>query len=284
MRPTAAYSIDEQGEVSPWRADAPPAHAVRYLDESTARAVRDLGHTVWSVTPHGVHVCIRPSLMSAAAAERLLAWLRNPMPARCALWFWADGAWHYELHWSLGLAAFRIETLLDAHARAQRRLLRSRQLRFSTLRTDHPEAAALAGAMDAWRELRHASDADAIARTASALGNRWVLVAPRSDGDFAIEQAGHWPSPYVVRWLATNRGRSISSLPDQDFARNCVRGLRQVAASGEPLLEAVDCLAHWTGFGRVRSRFRRIVLPFDTPRGVALLSGSILDPSIDMLG
>ena len=62
---------------------------------------------------------------------------------------------------------------------------------------------------------------------------------------------------------------------------------REVAASGQPRLDAVDATIRWPRTAPRRHRYRRLLLPFDTRRGggnLVLLSAPVADPSIDLRG
>jgi hypothetical protein len=82
----------------------------------------------------------------------------------------------------------------------------------------------------------------------------------------------------------THREGSIAEPSDRVFSQSCALAYQTAATTCEPRADEIDVIADWTGYGRLRSQYRRLVLPFGSQGQSWLVSGIQLDPAIDLLG
>ena len=90
------------------------------------------------------------------------------------------------------------------------------------------------------------------------------------------------------RWLTsvrTTRQRHTLLRPEEEnfTARGCAQVYRDITQAFEPRSDELDAVAYWPGYGRLRSRYRRLMLPFRASERTWLASGICLDPGIDLL-
>ena len=77
--------------------------------------------------------------------------------------------------------------------------------------------------------------------------------------------------------------KSDAQQPDRIFSQSCAPLYQRAAASLQPRCDEVDAVTDWTGHGRLRTQFRRLVLPFRWEDQTLLLSGMEMDRGIDLL-
>jgi hypothetical protein len=97
-----------------------------------------------------------------------------------------------------------------------------------------------------------------------------------------VHSFGHTQSDHVRRWLTTHT-KADAERADRIFSQSCAPLYRRVAATLEPRCDELDVVTDWTGHGRLRSQYRRLVLPFNSRGQTLLLSGIHMDPAIDLL-
>ena len=90
-------------------------------------------------------------------------------------------------------------------------------------------------------------------------------------------------SPYVAKWLSQNIGSLLTSAPDTAYSQSCIAAYRCVEEADEPSLEDVDAFAVWPGFGHVRSRYHRLMLPLKSDKTALLLVATTMDETIDLI-
>ena len=113
-------------------------------------------------------------------------------------------------------------------------------------------------------------------------GGRWILYGCCSEQAFGVNSFGDTQSDYVRKWLAAYT-KADAQRPDRIFSQSCAPLYQRVAATLEPRCDQLDVVTDWTGHGRLRTQFRRLVLPFRLGDQTLLLSGMEMDRSIDLL-
>ena len=83
--------------------------------------------------------------------------------------------------------------------------------------------------------------------------------------------------------MHTHRKTVIADPLDSVFAQSCARIYQSVVEASEPRTDETDVVAHWTGYGRRRGRFRRLMLPFRSAGQNLVLSGIDMNKSIELL-
>ena len=131
---------------------------------------------------------------------------------------------------------------------------------------------------------------------------REVLVHPHGvehaqDGDRADEpdplraggirhKGGHPDcSPGRATWHRASWGYQARGHQSSDsvFSQSGARVYQSVTVAFEPRADETDVITHWTRYGRRRSGFRRLVLPFRSRDQSWVLSGIEMDPTIELL-
>lgn len=277
----SSFLVDDKGEVHLGDRHVSEAAFGEDADEAALGGIEHDGRVEWGVCDRYVRVRLRPSIVSPAAYARLMDWLEATRPARILLAAHIHGEWDYEFFRDPQAAARRVRDLVEACGGGRTCNLRRRPCSPRALIPDRNVQRALAY----WREHRHQFQAaQALRVLGPLLRERWVLYASLPQGGFAVTEFGAYHTDHVRRYLTARKGTRLSEAdPDSFLSRACAQVYRNVLGSFEPNAEELDAVAYWPGFGRVRSRYRRLMLPFKSPAGCCLLSGICLDSGIDLL-
>jgi hypothetical protein len=138
--------------------------------------------------------------------------------------------------------------------------------------------------MEFWKEHRvDLNTTVAISSFDQFFSGRWVLYARETDMRFSVCDFGNNHAAHVKKWMQTHRNTGIADPLDSVFSQSCARIYQSVVAASEPRTDETDVVAHWTGYGRRRGRFRRLMLPFRSGGRNLVLSGIDMDTNIDLL-
>ena len=175
--------------------------------------------------------------------------------------------------------ADRISDLVEHHGGAASCNVRRRAC---ALR-DFPEKR-LDDVLGFWREHRNSFQRE---ETMPVLGplldDRWVLYEELPSGAFKVADFGPYHTDHVRKWLTRQRHTLLRPEEDNFTARGCALVYRDITHAFEPRSDELDAVAYWPGYGRLRSRYRRLMLPFRAGDRTWLASGICLDPGIDLL-
>ena len=277
MRSVASFLVDDTGSVH--LGGSARRAAVDDPDGVAVSAITERGQIEWLVRGGHVRVRLRPSMVSPAAYGRLKTWLACVQPERVLLSWFANGEWHYEFLRSPSLTAERITHLVGHHGGASGCNVRRRGCAL----TDFTEKR-LDDVLGFWREHRNGFQRE---ETMPVLGplldDRWVLYEELPSGVFKVADFGPYHTDHVRKWLTRQRHALLRPEEDNFTARGCAQVYRDIMHAFEPQSDALDAVAYWPGYGRLRSRYRRLMLPFRAGNRTWLASGICLDPGIDLL-
>jgi hypothetical protein len=278
LRSISSFLVDGRGEVHLGQAEQ---RIVPTADEDNAMtAVKELGGIEWLVRAGHVRVRLRPSMVSPAGYARLQTWLACLQPERVLLSWFARNAWNYEYFQSARDAIDRVEALVEEHGGARACNLRRRACSLQDFREGQVE-----GAVNFWRD--HCKDfrgAESMRALGPLLDDKWLLYKRLPSGGFAVDAFGAHHTDHVRRWLDTHRDEPLHAQGRDSFvSRGCGDVYGSIPDDRAPAAEEIDTVAHWTGFGRLRSRYRRLILPFRAGKRSWVVSGICLDPTIDLL-
>ncbi len=281
MRETAhikfaeSFWIDERGGVQ-------HGHTNAFLsDNLDCDGVEVRGHVEWNVGVKHLRIRLRPALTTPAAHRRLLSWLESTQASRILLCVLIGREWQYAILSDTRLAAQRVDEFMDAHGSANHGYVK-RQVRSLAVPIRNQ---GFAGALDYWKNQRqNFSPERAISVLNPLLNSCWLLFERPVDGDFRLAGFGDANPPYAVKWLARNVGAPIAALPDAAYAQETISAYRSVELTSEPCLDDVDAFASWLTFGRVRSCYSRLMLPFNSGDKSWLVVGKLKGSNIDLMG
>ena len=89
-------------------------------------------------------------------------------------------------------------------------------------------------------------------------------------------------APHVHNFL--RKGRLLKQSTPGLLLERSIQQWHEAISAFEPRGEEVELVAHWAGFGRRKSHFRRVSLPFRSSETSIVVSGLASDATIDLLG
>ena len=277
MDTVCAFRLDDLGDVH--------LQAYRTLQvdnwENDLARVKESGHVEWRVRRGHVHVRLRPSLVSPAAYARVMGWLLGHRPERVLLSYFVDRCWEFEFLRKPGEAARRIRWLVELYGGAG--YCNARRRRISISSDLQPKG--WGSAIDFWQELQGEIDlGTAVSAFDQFFAARWIVYAQEPNQGFSVSAFGTNHAEHVSKWLNSHRGVVIAEPANRIFEQSSAARVYQSAvAAFEPRADETDVITHWTGYGRRRSGFRRLVLPLKSEGRSCVLSGIEMDPTIELL-
>ena len=276
MTTECVFRLDDRGDVLLQAR----LHACREDLDDELTCVKATGHVEWRVRDGHVRVRFRPSLISPDAYARLMGWLVGHPSERVLLSYFVHGRWEYEFLRKRGEAARRIRWLVELYGGGG--YCNTRRQKISISSGVNPRG--WKAAVDFWREFREQDDPGTHTHALDGFfAGQWILYAIGPDRNFSVSAFGANHSDHVRKWLNAHRGVDIVGSSDHLFAQNCARVFHSVAATFEPRADETDVITHWNGYGRRRSGFRRLALPFRSRGKTWVFSGIEMDPAIELL-
>jgi hypothetical protein len=116
------------------------------------------------------------------------------------------------------------------------------------------------------------------------LSDRYIIFEHSDTGDFIFRDFGESLPRFAAAWIKEQgTGRAVQHQPDREYGWSCALAYESVLHRFSPDLQDVDAFVRWPGAGRVRRRYKRLLLPFWAKTGHAyVLSATAEDPSIDL--
>jgi hypothetical protein len=267
MKIADSFWIDERGAVE----HGSPISTFS-VDGLNGDGVEVRGHVEWSVGATYLRIRLRPALTTPAAHYRLSSWLHSTCATRILLCAFIGHEWQYEILGDTKLAAQRVDTLMQQHGSPNKGYLKRDILPLSEPLRDH----GFAGAFDFWKQNRQAfSPAQVLATLDPLLNSSWLLFERANDDGYRLTGFGANNPQYAAKWFARNIGAPIAGMPDPDYAVATINAYRHVELTDEPCLDNIEAYASWLTFGRVRSKYSRLILPFKFDNKTWLVVGKL---------
>jgi hypothetical protein len=278
VRPATSFKIDEKGDVA-FCEDAAPIWSAGVADSKVQHDVVEAGHIWWTARERCLRICLRPSITSTQAYDRLMQWLAVRASSRVHLCWWYQNQWWHEIVGSPQLAAASVEKLFSLHGGGSDGLLRSRIKSHGAVQRMKP----FAKAFELWRGASDPSDGAAIAAELEAIvGGCYVVWELNEAGDYIARRVGSGLSNGLQRWFLSNIGEPLGELPNVDLARNCERAYNEAIETFTPRADEIDTFVRWPGNSRQRVSYHRLILPFRSQQSIWLVSATVLDSAIDL--
>jgi hypothetical protein len=227
--------------------------------------VRNLGFVAASSSGTSAAVRLHLDLVSDIALAAAFYWLSDCHPARVLIDF-VGSLRPAEVCTSAGAAIARLVEL-------------TRQREFSRHIAEKPcpldqlsEASPLRGLLDLWVSTDGRFDETVFARYASRrLLRRFVVVRQSGAERLVFDTIGEGLHVPDREWFKSAIGRSIEEQPDTQYWRWVACMQRAALHSNAPVLSDIDASIYWPSLGRVRRRYRRLLLPCTSRGGARLL-------------
>ncbi len=276
------FLIDDQGEIWPAstrqlrEAFDSPYSGGEFLDY----AVANLGFVAVHVHGTSCHVRIRPALLGDLSAASVHRWLEQSRSLRVVV-TWLGDDWSSELIGSIAAARRRIDELVDAWRHA-----RPGDFLSSTVPAARLDATSLLGRIGReWPQLCGPAARDELmGLLRSILGERYVLVRrDPGSGRVIFQEFGRSIFAHYETWRTCAVGAPMEEQPDRSYGQWTARAYQDAFAISEPVVADVDAIVRWPHAGRVRMRYKRVLVPLLSATDPhCLLGGSLLDNRIDL--
>ena len=241
--------------------------------------VKSRGYVIVSLRNKSIAVHLRPSIVGDRAYAALMYAVADLRPERVFIRYF-DTDWRYEIQSTGHAAILRITRLLNL-ANAQRQPIHRREL---CLR-EGQLSESWQGILNAWeRQLATTETNQFIARVDVLTGGRFVTFErDTACGAYRFGDFGKRVPPWARLQLRKQKGTRLEEGHDRAFHRFCSAIFTDVSASRRPKMDQVDALTTWPGFGTLRRRYNRLMLPYiDSANRDWLLSATVEDSSINL--
>lgn len=242
-------------------------------------SVRERGYIEVRGTAERCIVLMNPVIALQPTCTAVLDILTELDPDRVVL-RWCNGAWRDEILRPCQKAMERIVELSKTMPRPQRDDYRHAECDPATLDADDP----LLTLSEMWAR----GERDHHRFLAALIGDlegRYLLVRVDNDtGQLHLDDVGSGFWLLDRAWL--DRVQSQGNLldqPDANYAERILDTFRSAIDCGVPVMHDVDTIINSPNDGRIRARYRRLMLPLPDSVGPSwLLSTSYLDDGIDL--
>ena len=124
-----------------------------------------------------------------------------------------------------------------------------------------------------------------VATIAHALldGRYSIMSQSSSDARLSIQFMGPQYRRFDPEWFDATSGRSMDEYPDAQYGSWVTNAYNETLTFMKPRFERVDAFIEWPNRPQTRSKYRRLVVPFERGDGIRLLLASTFtDSSIDL--
>jgi hypothetical protein len=259
--------FDDRG--STWPAHSPELlrrlNCRFYNNDLPADLVRNLGFVAGHSVGNNAAIRLHTGLVSDVALAAAFYWLSDCRPARVLIDF---------------VGAPRPAEVCTSAAAAIARLIEltrgrnfSRHVAEKPCSLDQlPDGSPLRGLLELWADKGGMFDAPAFHEYASRrLLRRFLIVRQTVDNGLVFDTIGDGLHVPDRSWFKSAIGRPIEEQPDTQYWCWVARIQRESLHSNSPALSDIDASIYWPSLGRVRRRYRRLLLPCTTTDGGRLL-------------
>jgi hypothetical protein len=204
-------------------------------------------------------------LVSDVALAAAFYWLSDRDPARVLIDFVGTPR-PAEVCTSAGAAISRLAAL--TRERELTRYVAEKPCSIDRL----PAGSPLRGLLELWAHSDGRFDAPTFTEYASRrLLKRYLIVRQSEAGALVFDTIGDGLHVPDRTWFKSAIGCSIEEQPDASYWRWVAQIQRAVLHSNRPVLSDIDASIYWPSLGRVRRRYRRLLLPCTCRDGTHLL-------------
>jgi hypothetical protein len=237
----------------------------RYDPDFTTGLVRNLGFVAGRASGSNLAVRLHIDVVSDIALAAAFYWLSDCNPARVLIDF-VGAPRPAEVCTSASAAIARLVDL--TRGRDFGRHVAEKSCTVDQLPTKSP----LRGLVDLWAANGGRFDREAfLAYSAQRLLKRFLVVRQSAASGLVIDSIGDGLHVPDRTWFKSAVGSPIENQPDTPYWRWVARIQRAALHSNRPVVSDIDASIYWPSLGRVRRRYRRLLLPCTAADGTRLL-------------
>jgi len=267
MRQREWLLFDDRGHT--WAAHSPELrrqlHCYRHDPDFTSGLVRNLGFVAGRASGTNAAVRLHLDVVSDIALAAAFYWLSDCDPARVLIDF-VGATRPAEVCTSAGAAIARLVDLTSG--RDFGRHVAEKPWAVDQLPTKSP----LLGLVELWASNGGRFDRQGFFDYAGRrLLKRFLVVRESAAKGLVIDTIGDGLHVPDRAWFKSAVGRPIEEQPDTSYWRWVARIQREALHSNSPVVSDIDASIYWPSLGRVRRRYRRLLLPCTAADGTRLL-------------
>ena len=248
-------------------------------------AVMNLGFVRIEPRASAASVWLRPEVVAPIAFIRLMRWLSEEKLDRVLFNWYADESWRHSM---IGKSTGTLDIVHQIAAIVSLGIKKSHECGDLLVRPTAayllPNENPLSQALQLWRDVSGVWGTRArMSSLRKILRDRFVLYENRAETEFVFKEFGDGMPECARSWLRASLGSRVEDHPDSQYGQSCAVSYQRVIERFEPELHDVDAVVWWPQHGKLRRRYKRLLLPFrDHSRCRLLLSATIEDSSINM--
>lgn len=220
-----------------------------------------------------------PESVAPIAFGRMMEWLIEAKIERFVLCCYRYGVWESRIFPCCKASLHQVASIVME----AKKVARGGDVRVRSIAAERVPAGPLQYALDFWRMTSGRWDAATPLFFRRALADRYALYECRSDHEFIFRAVGSGMPACALAALRASIGCRIEQLPDSAYGQSCAEFYQRSTAQGVPGLQEVDALVWWPQHGRLRRRYKRLLLPFRAAdRERLLLCVTAEDLTIDL--
>ncbi len=261
------FVFDDRGNI--WPAHSPELRRQLYcFGENSDLAqglARNLGFVAGSQSGSNAALRLQPDLVSDVALAAAYYWLSDCEPRRVLIDYLGPSR-PAEVFTSAEAAIARLVRLMGD--REVSRHVAEKPCPMDELAAGSP----LRGLIDLWAANGGRYDAAAFsAYAARRLLKRYLVVRQDDAKGLVIDAIGEGLHVPERDWFRSAIGRPIEHQPDAPYWRWVAQVQRSALQADDPVVSDIDASIFWPSLGRVRRRYRRLLLPCTAADGTRML-------------
>lgn len=277
-----SWLIDDAGDTFAANSAAISSRlGVKATAATASYAVENIGWISVVSRPAGIHVRLRPSIVSEIAIAALFYWLCDRPSSRMSISWLENDAWSMEHAGNTAAAIAFLSLMLERGPR-----------------TAVPSASIVRHATSAKARRRWSEVGDVVSGCAQggvisarlrdvldrAFAGRWFINNVSAvGGDILVEARGDGYPPLDPAFTSRADRFTLDVIGDPVYRRWVDQSLRAVAKSGRPSFDDVDAVIDWPRIGPLRTRYWRVLVPlWRRTDNVFVLAASGNDSGIDL--
>jgi len=238
---------------------------LQYEGDLVADLVRNLGFVAGRTFGNKATIRLHVQVVSDVALAAAFYWLADHHPAGVAIDFVGEQR-PAEVCASTEAAIARLIELTQKHSLG-RKIVES-PCPIEQLTTESP----LHGLLEIWTRDEGRFDDSALIDYASRhLAHRFMVIRQSASDRLVFHTLGDGLHVPDKAWLTSAIGRPLEEQPDTEYWRWAAKIHRAALRSNCAVLSDIDADIYWPSWGRVRRRYRRLLLPCTARDGSRLL-------------
>lgn len=259
--------FDDRGNI--WSAHSPELrrqlHCLYPSEDLPVGLARNLGFVAGCQFARNAAIRLQLDLVSDIALAATYYWLSDCEPTRVLIDFLGPSR-PAEVYTSAEAAIARLVKL--TRDREMTRHIAEKPCSIDQLAA----SSALRGLLELWVSNGGRYDASAFTEYAGRrLLKRFLIVRQDWTDGLVFDTIGDGLHVPDRDWFRSAIGRPIEHQPDAPYWRWVAQIQRAALQANVPMVSDIDASIYWPGLGRVRRRYRRLLLPCRAPDGTRLL-------------